>query len=189
MPFLWPHQLYHFGTGRTWKCKDGPARIESCSWSAAVDQLRTFLQDLAYCDARAERGHLLQSVAKFRFVNRLGRLTVYPTQDAFDAACEVLQASNRQHSLARCRNDHAFFLPTTCSASSAKTTLREYGGKTQKQVFEGGGPFMIKDSASTGAQALQRMGYLDEVYNSDFRGGTALVCEQVKTQEHSPTGT
>eukprot|EP00439_Symbiodinium_sp_Y106_P077874 s16_g16.t1 len=135
---------------------------------AAVDQLRTFLQDLGYCDARAERGHLLQSVAKFWFVNRLGRLTAYPTQNAFDAACEVLQASNRQHSWARCRNDHAFFLPMTCGGSSTKTTLREYGGKTQKQVFEGGGPFMIKDSASMVAQALQRMGYLDEVYNSDL---------------------
>ena len=37
-------------------------------------QLRAFLQELGYCDEGDERTHLLQSVAKFWFVNRLGPL-------------------------------------------------------------------------------------------------------------------
>ena len=76
----------------------------------------------------------------------------------------------------------------TCGGRSTKTTLREYGGKTQKQVFEGGGPFMIKDSASRVAQALQRIGYLDEVYNSDLPEALLLFVNRSR-HEHSPKGT
>ena len=131
-------------------------------------QLRDFLQGLGYCDDRVEGGALLQSAAKFWFVNRLGPLTVYPSQLVLEAACEVLQASRHPSSWARYHNDHAFFLPITTSGPKSKKTIREYGNTKARKVFGGGGPFMLKDSTDMVPQALQRLGYLDHGLSTDL---------------------
>ncbi|CAE7404881.1 unnamed protein product [Symbiodinium sp. CCMP2592] len=149
-----------------------------------LDQLRAFLHELGYCDEGDERTQLLQSVAKFWFVNRLGPLTVFPTELAFGAACELLQASRRSTSWACYHNDHAFFLPIRTSGSNNDKTLREYGGKNARRVFRGGGPFMLEDSAGMVAKALQRLGYLDEGLSNDLPEALFLF---VNRPEHKAT--
>ncbi|CAE7865471.1 unnamed protein product, partial [Symbiodinium microadriaticum] len=149
-----------------------------------LDQLRNSLQELGYCDDGFEGKAPLPSVAKFWFVNRLGPLTVYPTQLAREAACEVLQASRHPTPWARCRDDHAFFLPITSQANSSQKTLREYGSTKARRVFRGGGPFMLKDSTDMVAQALQRLGYLDQGLNTDLPEALLLF---VNRPEHKHT--
>ncbi|CAE6968960.1 unnamed protein product [Symbiodinium sp. CCMP2592] len=149
-----------------------------------LNQLREFLQNLDYRDERREREHLLQSVAKFWFINRLGPLAVYPTHAAFVAACEVLRASSGKTSWTRYHNDHAFFLPITNNVSRTDKTLRDYGGRKPKRVFKGGGPFMMKDSPGMVAQVLRTMGYLDEAFNSDLPEALLLF---VNRSEHKST--
>ena len=142
------------------------------SWSIspaddeAFEKLQIFLQDLGY---RGEKGYLVQSIAKFWFANRMGRLTVYPSQAACAAVQEVMQTVRPGTSWVPCHNDLAFFLPVTSRCSSkAKQRIREYGGRLCWSVYMGGGPFMIKDSAGIVAQALRKMGYLDDEFNLDL---------------------
>ncbi|CAE7323128.1 unnamed protein product [Symbiodinium necroappetens] len=103
---------------------------------------------------------------------------------ALEAACEVLQASRHPTSWARCHNDHAFFLPITTSGTNNDKTLREYGGKNARRVFRGGGPFMLKDSTDMVAQALQRLGYLDQGLSTDLPEALLLF---VNRPEHKNT--
>ncbi|CAE7648417.1 unnamed protein product [Symbiodinium sp. CCMP2456] len=129
------------------------------------DQLQTSLQELGYRD---ESGYLVQSVAKFWFGNRLGPLTVYPSQAACAEAFSVLQNTKRRGPCARYRNDLAFFLPTTSHGKMTRQKRIAYGGARPMRVFKGGGPFVIKDSEGMVAEALRKMGYMDETFNNDL---------------------
>ena len=121
-----------------------------------------------------EGGYMIPAIAKFWFVNHLGSLTVFPGQLARIAAYEVMQAKGDVCQSCDPTLDMAFFLPLSAAGKGRKAVLQEFGSRLCHQVFKGGGPFLLQDSPDLTAQALRRLGYLDDDFNADF--SEALFC-------------
>eukprot|EP00438_Fugacium_kawagutii_P003675 Skav224245 [mRNA] locus=scaffold939:1465982:1467977:- [translate_table: standard] len=129
-----------------------------------------FLQKLNFM---GERGFSIQGMAKFWFSNGLGPLTVFPQQLATLSVHEVIKA--QCEAAYECYNgDLAFFLPISSSSTITKTGIQKYGSLKARMVFRGGGPFILQDSPDLTAQALRRLGYLDDDLNNDLT--EALFC-------------
>jgi hypothetical protein len=131
--------------------------------SAAGKRLAQFLKDLGFM---GETGYLVQAVAKFWFAHRLGPLTVFPPQLATIAVHDVVQDSSGNWE--GYTGSLAFCLPISSTSTITKAGLRTYGSKLARQVFRGGGPFILQDSPDLTAQFLRRLGYLDNDLNDDF---------------------
>ncbi len=145
---------------------DPYAAFDNASAGINVSQ---FLEDLGY--RRQGDRFLIQACAKFWFANRLGSLTVFPCQLATLSVHEMMQA--REHY--ECYSgDLAFVLPA--SSPGAQKNIEPYGSRLARQIFRGGGPFILQDSDTPelSAQVLRRLGYLDDVFNDDLT--EALFC-------------
>ena len=137
--------------------------------SAKAIEVMTYLKELHF---RAEKGYLIQSIAKFWFVNRLGSLIVFPPQLATLSAYDVMQSEfDDAESYS---GDLAFFLPVCKPGKNTQACRQIYGSTVARQIFKGGGPFMLQDSADLAADALRRLGYLDDDLNYDL--AEALFC-------------
>ena len=119
-----------------------------------------FLQDLG-CYNHEEGMYLIQSVAKLWFANKLGRLTVFPSQLATIAMSSAI-ASN---SLLPPSRPLAFFLPVS---GVGMGKAEQFGSRLARSMFKGGGPFMLKDSAALTRTALTKLGYMDDDLNADL---------------------
>ena len=63
----------------------------------------------------------------------------------------------------------AFFLPTTSTAGRGRwLDLETYGNIQSRAIFRGGGPFMLPDSPNLTAEALRRLGFLDDGLNGNL---------------------
>ena len=152
-------------------CEDGHGTVQFAgSWKhpdhETSPELLQLLQDLGYYD---QGGYFAPSIAKFGFVNNLTPLTVFPAQ----CGCQELhryaiQSPGRPRSWKPYRTKLGFFLPVSSPRSATREKLRKYGSMLSNQVYNGGGPFLIKDSADMVARALRKMGYLDDDFNADL---------------------
>lgn len=147
---------------------DPYAAFDNDSVAASV---RQFLQDFGYRREGDQGGYLLQASAKFWFANRLGSLTVFPFQLATASVHEMMQA--REHY--ECYSgDLAFLLPVSSTGKRTKGCGQTYGSRRARQIFRGGGPFILQDTPELSAQVLRRLGYLDDELNDDLT--EALFC-------------
>lgn len=145
---------------------DPYAAFENSSVALNVSQ---FLEDLGY-RKQGDR-FLLQASAKFWFANCLGSLTVFPLQLATLSVHEMMQAHEHYE---RYSGDLAFLLPVSSTGGSKKKAVQTYGSTLARQIFRGGGPFILQDTPQLSAQVLRRLGYLDDDLNADLR--EALFC-------------
>ena len=131
-----------------------------------------FLEDLGYYRRQGDQGgYLLQANAKFWFANHLGSLTVYPFQLATVSVHEMMHA--REH-YERYSGDLAFLLPISSTGKRTRGCIQTYGSRLARQIFRGGGPFILQDTPELSTQVLRRLGYLDDALNSDLT--EALFC-------------
>eukprot|EP00435_Cladocopium_sp_Y103_P051211 s453_g15.t2 len=146
-----------------------PFEVFDCT--AETDRVTAFLQDLGFM---GHSGYLIQAAAKFWFSNRLGSLTVYPTQLATMSVLDVIQENSVISEPYNRDQDLAFVLPVSSVGSITKKGLQAYGSRGSRQVLRGGGPFILHDSPDLIEQVLRRLGYLDDHLNCDF--AEALFC-------------
>ena len=63
----------------------------------------------------------------------------------------------------------AFFLPAASTAGRGRRLdLETYGNIHSRAIFRGGGPFMLPDSPNLTAEALRRLGFLDDGLNGNL---------------------
>lgn len=137
--------------------------------TAKAESVMAFLQDLGFWN---DGQYLIQAVAKFWFANGLGSLSVFPAQLATVSAYDVMQAKKNGH--AHYDKGLAYFLPVSAVGSKSKDCFETYGSRLARQIFRGGGPFMLQDSPDLTRQVLRRLGYLDDDLNDDLPD--ALFC-------------
>ena len=67
------------------------------------------------------------------------------------------------------RENLAFVLPCAARRGGSKATaLRVYWSLRDRQVYQGGGPFMLRSSEDLVPRVLQRLGYLDQELNGSL---------------------
>ena len=107
----------------------------------------------------------IQRIAKFWFANGLGSLPVFPVP----LATSALDHAIRYESQNWISNSQAFaFALPVRQGRVTEKQLKIYGSKLARNIFQGGGPFMLEDSSDLVAHFLHKLGYLDETWNSDF---------------------
>eukprot|EP00438_Fugacium_kawagutii_P011558 Skav235012 [mRNA] locus=scaffold276:164365:165684:+ [translate_table: standard] len=157
--------LHENGTGSV-EIVEPELRSKEDFFSEKAELVMKTMEFLGY---RRGRGYFVQDCAKFWISNQLGPLTVFPSRLSLLAVHDIFAQSARL-SWKVCSDDLAFFLPTTTTRGSSRCTHRElqvYGSGQARAVFEGGGPFMLKDTADLTVRALTRLGYLDAGLNAD----------------------
>lgn len=112
-----------------------------------------------------ENDPVVASIAKFWFTNELGEVAVFPTVQAVRSAAVALRAARGGH-LISSREGLSFVIPAW-SAGIGKNIVAKYGTRQAAQYAKGGGPFILHDSSDLAERFLQRMGYIDEVKNTD----------------------
>eukprot|EP00435_Cladocopium_sp_Y103_P048113 s983_g14.t1 len=137
--------------------------------TAKAAHVMAFLKELGF---KGDDGYLAPAAAKFWFANRLGSLTVFPSQLATISVHEVMQVQSDAYDCYS--GDLAFILPVSSPPKNTKTCRQRYGSRLARQIFNGGGPFILQDSPDLTAQTLRRLGYLDDDLNDDL--GEALFC-------------
>lgn len=99
------------------------------------------------------------------FGNGLGSLPVFPVP----LATSALDHAIRYESQNWISNSQAFaFALPVRQGRVTEKQLKIYGSKLARNIFQGGGPFMLEDSSDLVAHFLHKLGYLDETWNSDF---------------------
>eukprot|EP00434_Breviolum_minutum_P010339 symbB.v1.2.009122.t2/scaffold552.1/size189238/1 len=137
--------------------------------SVFATDVSQFLEGLGY--RRPGDRFLLPACAKFWFANCLGSLTVFPFQLATISVHEMVQARDHYE---RYSGDLVFLLPVSSPSTTTKACIQTYGSRRARQVFRGGGPFILQDTPELSAQVLRRLGYLDDDLNDDL--AEALFC-------------
>ena len=100
-------------------------------------------------------------------MHRLGDLTAFPLQCGLAETLEYVRKASATAPWKHYRNNLAYFLPISSTSRRTQKKMNEYGGTTARQIFKGGGPFVINDSPDMVEQALSMMGYLDYKLNAD----------------------
>ena len=146
--------------------------------------VKDFLKQLGYVGD--EGRYLIHAIAKFWFTNTLGPLTVFPQQCATEALHEIICRKVQHHrgipGWRRPQAAMAFFLPRSSSSVKTKTLARRFGSSLARQVFQGGGPFLLNDSPKLVAQALHKMGYLDAKLNSELSEAMFVFINQTNNK-------
>ena len=130
-----------------------------------VIHINSLLEDLGFFDGT---GYLLPAIVKFWFTNALGPLTVFPRQCATLALYDRVTNPATKRSWQRPQADFAFFVPRSSTKTLTRKQKEQYGSGQAREIFLGGGPFVLQDSESLVEQSLQRLGYLDADLNNDF---------------------
>ena len=131
-----------------------------------VELCHAFLQDLGYVQAGSHE-YLIHAACKFWRRNRLGQLTVFPQQCAIKEVCRVASEHGYRKWL-KFAEDSALLIPIYSRSRLTKKQLSTYGSGLARQVFRGGGPFMLKDSKGIVHVALRKLGYLDDELSADL---------------------
>lgn len=121
----------------------------------------------------SSEGYPIQRMTKFWFANGLGYLLpVFPAALAAFALDRVIRQEPR--TWLSDTQSLAYVLPVSSLPAPTKSILATYGSRRSCSVHRGGGPFMLKDSDDLVAQALRKLGYLDDYWNTDLT--EALNC-------------
>ena len=128
-------------------------------------QIEDFLRSLR-CDVDGDPS-FVALIAKLWHQHALGPLGVYPGALAWQSLQEVLAKSADRQSWARYQSGWAFVLPLASNKLGA-AHAEKFGGRRAKQIFHGGGPFILADSHSLPMTVMTKLGYLDDSFNSDF---------------------
>lgn len=141
-------------------------------FDARLAVVKDFLDGLGY----GREGHTIQSIAKFWYANCVGSLVVFPAALSLNAIEEVIGPDSRLSSWVHYTEfgQLAYFLPATLGGRKSKSNAQTYGNALSRSIFKGGGPFMLSDSPQMVAQALRRLGYLDDELNADLP--EAMLC-------------
>ena len=115
-------------------------------------------------------GYPVQRIAKFWFANSLGSLCVFP----LSVGTFALNSALRQRPRKWISDTESFALVVPVRRGKSKSQLNKYGSRLGCSIFLGGGPFMLQDSGDLVAQALKKLGYLDDSWNTDLT--EALNC-------------
>ena len=118
-------------------------------------------------------GYTIQGIAKFWFANRLGPLTVFPSQMGLNQLYNLIGQGNQQ-TWSSCSTQRAFLLPRSATSRLTKTGTQRYGSRASRDIYTGGGPLMLKDSSDLTSEALQKLGFLDDQENADLT--EAMFC-------------
>ncbi|CAE7538587.1 unnamed protein product [Symbiodinium sp. CCMP2592] len=134
-----------------------------------VDAFTSFLADLGFlATGDRDKEYFVQSTAKFWVTNELGSTVVFPAQIGMNQVLEQMRKSSNMK-WRRYDSDMAFFLPKTSRRKLTKKQMGEFGTGISKEIFSGGGPFLLNDSTDLVCQALRRLGYMDNDMNADLQ--------------------
>ena len=154
--------------------------ISNEAFFSVHEEATTFFRNLGY---EASDAHYVQTCAKFWFTNRQGSLTVFPFQKALLAVHEVLASEwTVRKDWAEDAKKLAFFLPIISRRKRTKALAETYGYPLACSVFQGGGPFILSDSADLVPCALRRLGYLDDGFNTDVPEAMFLFINLVENK-------
>ena len=137
-----------------------------------AEAIKPFLQDLGYC--QQDRGDLARpflghAAAKFWYSHRLGPIEVFPAPCAIKTLHELIHESKVRPTWQQCREKLAYVLPCASRKGRSKATaIRVYGSLRDRQIYQGGGPFLLHDSDDLVARVLRRLGYLDDGLNGSL---------------------
>ena len=140
--------------------------LDEDAYVAAQERVEENLEALGYGE-----GLLVQKCAKFWYENELGSLTIFPQQLPVIAVDNVFRKSNSAtgRSWTPYSGNLAHFLPITSRGRKLKKKEEKiYGYVRARGIFKGGGPFMLEDSSDLVVNALRRLGFLDDGFNSDL---------------------
>ena len=131
---------------------------------------------LAVLEDRGSKGgkdtHWVQQVVKTWFGNSLGTLTVWPAYIAMATIAASIRSSSWQQ-WDSFDDQLAFILPIG-SPGGRERDVEIYGSRLARCIFQGGGPFMLGNSASLVSEVLTKLGYLDDELNADL--SEAMFC-------------
>ena len=130
------------------------------------------LDELGYRERRGV-ALTLPAVAKFWYCNGLGSLTVFPQQLATTAMQDVIERE-RTRKWEPCSRNLAFVLPETAGNKKTQARIQKYGNLEARRIYQGGGPFILKDSPDLVPHVLRKLGFLDTGLNSDLT--EAMFC-------------
>ena len=155
---------------------DGSGHVELAKpfkYDASEDRelCSNFLHDLGYLAESSFGTRLTQSTAKFWFANSLGSLVVFPQQFATQKVCSV---ASRRRRWQRYRDDLVLLLPLASPRRLSTKQQNIYGTSLGRQLYQGGGPVMLKDSKDLVRRAFRKLGYIDDCLNTDM-GEAALL--------------
>ena len=134
------------------------------TYIAQARRVMELMEDLGY--RQGERSFFATECAKFWCANGSGPLTVWPEKAVIARVHDLVTQQSRgswQH------NDDklAYFLPITKPSRTTPNQLKTYGSELARAVFKGGGPFILNDSPDLTADALTKLGFLDDTLNAD----------------------
>ena len=174
---------------------DGSGRVEfgedlpNSRLLELVPEVSDRLLELKYMDH--ERSGLVPAMAKFWFQNSLGPLVVCPMLSAVERVHQILMEERK--AWIPYRHDLAFVLPVSGGASSTsicKSDKQKYGNAMSKQIFLGGGPFIVPKSRSLTDDFLRRLRYLDNDMNADPKEAMLIFLNYTRNKRNlRKTGT
>ena len=148
--------LHADGTGSIHTAESYCAFDNSTGAEVVRDKLRRLGFDCFDGTDGTSKNFLLQSAAKFWYSNKLGPLTVFPSQLATLAVHDVLVHNRRLASFNTCQERLAFLLPVSATRRSKP---QEYGNSLARTVYFGGGPCVLDDDDDLTARCLRKLGY------------------------------
>lgn len=133
--------------------------------------VKTFLEEIGSGDAR----YLIQLCVKYWFAHSLGQLVVFPADLACLAVHDLIQSAKRL-SWKKSAESLAYFLPKGQVGSTRMSSAQKkrFGSAVGREVFLGGGPFVLEDAQDLVERAMRRIGYLDDACNADLE--EAVFC-------------
>ena len=141
-----------------------------------TEAIKPLLVDLGYCQKASHelaRPFLGHAAAKFWYSHQLGRIEVFPAPSAIRAVHQLMRhnsaGSGMTRQWLRYREELAFVLPCASRKGRSKATaVRRYGSLRDRQIYLGGGPFILRDAEDLVEQVLQRLGYFDKELNASI---------------------
>ncbi|CAE7538600.1 unnamed protein product [Symbiodinium sp. CCMP2592] len=141
-----------------------------------------FLHKLGYL-SNPEREKWIHAVAKFWLNNGLGSITVFPAHVCIPQVLKQMQGGGGK-TWKKYGGNMAFFLPKSAAQKPTKTQLSKFGNRASRQVFKGGGPFLLNDSTTLVSQALRKLGYVDDTMNADVREAMLVFVNAPKNKSN-----
>ena len=160
--------LHHDGSGSV--AIGGPCTF--MNYEAEAEAVKPLLEDLGYCQQASHhlaRPFLGHAAAKFWYNHGLGDIEVFPSPCAITALHHLIQQRGDTQQWQPYQEKLAFILPCASRKGRSKASaVRRYGSLRDRQIYQGGGPFIIHNSDDVVTKALQRLGYVDQGLNESL---------------------
>lgn len=143
-----------------------------------LDDVCNVLMELGYYEPD---DFLTTCVVKAWFESALGSICVYPSNYAINAFVRYLR-SPRHGVFSKKKKGLSFFLPLGRGAGNVRTKGTKFGSSIATSIFRGGGPLILQDSDDLAAQALSRMGYLDQKWNTSVDEAKFVFCSRTRNK-------